>query len=206
MSPNIELHEGFVSNIFLVPKKDGGQRPVVNLKALNQFVQTDHFKMEGLQTVKQLVRPGNWPTKVDLKDVYFSIPIHLRQTRFLHFQFQRTIYEFRCLLFGLSLAPLVFTKTSKPVVALLRELGVRCVIRIDNMLVMAESSVMSGDHTAGVLFLLEALGLTVNYKKSVTESTQELEYLGVTINTVSMELRLPGEKLNKICQEAGKIA
>ena len=67
---------GFVSNMFLVPKKDGGQRPVVNLKGLNKYVQTEHFKMEGLHTVKQLVRPGDWLTKVDLKDAYFSVPIH----------------------------------------------------------------------------------------------------------------------------------
>ena len=45
--------ESIVPNIFLVPKKDGGQRPVINLKALNQFGQTEYFKMEGLHTVEQ---------------------------------------------------------------------------------------------------------------------------------------------------------
>ena len=30
--------EGFVSQVFLVAKKEGGQRPVINLKALNVFV------------------------------------------------------------------------------------------------------------------------------------------------------------------------
>lgn len=36
----------FVSSIFVVPKIFGSQRPVVNLKPLNTFVQKVHFKME----------------------------------------------------------------------------------------------------------------------------------------------------------------
>jgi len=43
-----QLPHSFVSQLFLVEKKDGGQRPVINLKYLNQFVKTEHFKMEGL--------------------------------------------------------------------------------------------------------------------------------------------------------------
>ena len=50
--------EWFLSNIFLIYKKDGGQRPVINLKALNQFVNTEHFKMEGIHTVKDLLGQG----------------------------------------------------------------------------------------------------------------------------------------------------
>ena len=42
--------DSFVSTLFLVPKKDGSQRPVINLKHLNAFVESPHFKMEGIQT------------------------------------------------------------------------------------------------------------------------------------------------------------
>ncbi len=34
--------------MFVVPKKDGGNRPVVNLKPLNQYLVYEHFKMEGI--------------------------------------------------------------------------------------------------------------------------------------------------------------
>lgn len=47
------IEGGFYSKIFLVPKKDGNMRPVINLKALNQFVVTRHFKMEGMHTLLQ---------------------------------------------------------------------------------------------------------------------------------------------------------
>ena len=101
----VRLHlgteRGFILNLILVPKKGGGHRPVVNLKALNEYVQTEHFKMEGLHTVKQLARPGDWLAKVDLKDAYFSVPTYHKQMKLLCFRFQGTTYEFRCLPFGL---------------------------------------------------------------------------------------------------------
>jgi len=53
---------GFVSQIFLVSKKDGGHRPVINLKALIRFIVEEHFKMEGFHMVKDLVKPGDWLT------------------------------------------------------------------------------------------------------------------------------------------------
>ena len=42
----------FLSNLFLVGEKEGGYRPVINLKMLNQFIPFLHFKMEGLFSVK----------------------------------------------------------------------------------------------------------------------------------------------------------
>ena len=66
--------EGFQSQLFVVRKKDGGQRPIINLKKLNSFVQTEHFKMKGIHMFKDLLKPGDWMTKVNLKDAYFMIP------------------------------------------------------------------------------------------------------------------------------------
>ena len=113
---------GLYSILFLVPEKDGGQRPVINLKALNQFVQTQHFKMEGIHTLKDLINQKDWLAKVD---AYFVIPIHQSHHQYLRFTFQRKCYQFHCLPFGLSSAPWVFTKTLKPALAHLWKMGMQ---------------------------------------------------------------------------------
>jgi hypothetical protein len=40
--------QGFYSTFFIVPKKDGGLRPILNLKPLNVYMEKSHFKMETL--------------------------------------------------------------------------------------------------------------------------------------------------------------
>ena len=83
--------------------------------------------MEGMHTLKHLLRTGDWLAKVDLKDAYFSILIHPDHRKFLCFQLHvgDKVYQFTCLPFGLALASWVFTKTLRPVAALTWELGMR---------------------------------------------------------------------------------
>ena len=42
----------YSSNMFLVAKKSGGKRPVLNLWPLNNFVPNETFKMEGIHLLK----------------------------------------------------------------------------------------------------------------------------------------------------------
>ena len=74
--------------------------------------------------------------------------------------------EFGCLPFGLATAPGVFTKLMKPVVAVLQQRGIRLIMYLDDILLMAESRDLAMFHAASTLNLLEGLGFIVNYKKS----------------------------------------
>ena len=88
--------------------------------------------------------------------------------------------------------------------AALREVGVRLIIYIDDILVMAETESLLQDHISAVVYLLENLGFVINHPKSQLTPSQEIEFLGFTVNSSRMELKLPGEKIKKIRAEAGK--
>ncbi|KZR98982.1 Uncharacterized protein APZ42_005349, partial [Daphnia magna] len=103
----LKVGEGFYSSIFVKPKKAGGYRPIINLRALNNFVRYDHFEMENLETVKSVVRAGDWLMKLDLKEYQ----------KFLCFSWEGRYFQFSCLPFGLSSAPLTFTKLLKVAVS-----------------------------------------------------------------------------------------
>ena len=55
------------------------------------------------------------------------------------------------------------------------------------------------------MYLLNCLGFIINEKKSVLEPTQSLDFLGLSVDTVTMELRLPGDKMKSIRAEARKL-
>ena len=76
----------FISNLFLMSKKDGYHKPVINLKSLNNFLRYHHFKIEGLNAAKDLLQQNDYMCKIDLKDAYFCIPLHRSTQRFKRFQ------------------------------------------------------------------------------------------------------------------------
>ena len=63
----------FLSNILLVKKKDRGNCPCINLKALNKFIPYKHLKMDSLHRLKYLLEDNNFLGKLYLKDAYFSV-------------------------------------------------------------------------------------------------------------------------------------
>ena len=74
-----------LSNVFLRPKKDGTHRLILNLKRFNESVSHYHFKMDSLSTITKLVSQNCYMVSVDMKDVYYSIPIRSSDRKFLRF-------------------------------------------------------------------------------------------------------------------------
>lgn len=102
--------QGFYSTFFVVPKRDGYYRPILNLKPLNIFLQNQHFKMEYLRSIIQALHIGDWVASIDLKDAFLHVPIFPGDRKYLRFCIDDIHYQFRSMPFGLATAPIVFTK------------------------------------------------------------------------------------------------
>ena len=205
ITPVKSVQGQFVSQIFVVPKKDGKFRPVVNLKALNRFMKRLHFKMEGVHLLKDLLQKGDWMVTIDLKDAYLSVPVAQEHRFFLRFTWGCQLFQFQCLPFGLSTAPRVFTKIMKPVIALLRQQGIRVIIFLDDMLLMAQKREDLLAITQEVITLLHLLGFIINWDKSSLTPSQQIHFLGFMIDSVLMTMSLPKEKVKNIARSCQAV-
>ena len=160
--------------------------------------------MEGLTTLRDLLRHGDWLIKVDLKDAYFTVPVHPDHQCYLRFSIEGVNYQFTCLLFGLTCSLWAFTKIMKAVVALLRSWGTRMVIYIDD--IISESAVQARQHLEVLTHILQSLDFIINTEKSVMTPTQELEFLGMMVNTDTLLVSLPADKVKQIRAEAVRIS
>ena len=144
------------------------------------------------------ISPGDFMVSIDLKDAYFSVPIFQPHHKYLRFLWNFKRYEFTCLPFGYSLAPRVFTKIFKPIMAYFRFLGFRVIIFIDDLVLIASSYDECLQQLDVLKQTLCELGFTVNVEKSQLVPVNEILYLGFMINSIAMRLQLPVVKLEKI--------
>jgi len=92
----------------------------------------------------------------------------------------------------------------KRVVSMLRKIGVRLIIYLGDILFMAERKQLAIQHAQLVSTTLENLGFVVNYEKSVLIPSPQMEFLGFLVDSTTMTLALPGEKIRKIQREYQK--
>ena len=172
---------GYYSRMFLVPKPDGSFRPIIDSKKLNQFLIVPSFKMETLFSIIAALQPQEWITKIDLKDAYHHILVHVNIRKYFHFVVAG-VYQFRVLPFGFSTAPREFTKTLAPVVQLLCTQGIRVHAYLDDWIIRAHSREQSLEHIQHILQLLQSLGWTINWDKSMLQPSWILDFLGLHFN------------------------
>ena len=61
--------------------------------------------LEGIPLLQELIRPGDYFTKIDLRNAYLTLPLREEDRKFVQIKWGEVFYQFRTLAFGLSSAP-----------------------------------------------------------------------------------------------------
>ena len=139
---------------------------------------------------------GSLLAKIDVRSAYRVVPVHPEDRMLLGMSWKGSIYVDAALPFGLRSAPKIFTAVADACEWILGQRGLRRVRHyLDDFIVVGppDSPKCQEDldimcHTCG------ELGLPLAEEKQVGPSTQ-LVFLGIELDTVHMEIRLPAEKL-----------
>ena len=191
---------GYYSRIFLVPKKRGKLRMIIDLSVLNHFVYTQTFKMETQRKVKDAVQLNDWAFSLDLTDAYLHIPIHHRSRKYLRFTLGGRVYQFKALPFGLSTSLFVFTRLMIVIATFLRRRAITLHPYLDDWLAQNQNRRRLLEHRQFILSLINSLGLIINYEKSDLVPAQVFTFIGMEFLTHTNIVRVPQIRKMKILE------
>ena len=189
--------EIFISNIFLRPKPNGKFRMILDLSLLNEDVHKRHFKMQHLEVAIDMLQRGDFMASIDLKDAYYTIPIHPEHQKFLCFSWRGELYRFRALPFGLSSAPRLFTKTLVPIFSTFREEGYMGFGYIDDSFIVDSSEMKCAQGAHFLANLFGDLGFVVHPDKSQFAPSKTLVFLGYILDSEKMTVSPTQERETK---------
>ena len=198
-----------VHSLGTVVKSNGKLRPITDCSrpdevAINNFMQTT-FKSFSYKTVEDAVHtldPNDFMAVVDISSAYRAVNVNPD-----HANFQGLSWDFgegniflvdRRLCFGLRCAPNIFDSLSSFIVHIAQSRGATRVINyLDDFLVIAPTEEECTRQRDIVASTIQLLGFGVSWSK-VTSPNQVTTFLGITIDSVKLELSLPLKKVEKL--------
>lgn len=177
LEPCVDSEGQYISNIFLKPKPNGKFRMILDLSALKGEMIYQHFKMNSLQTVMDLISPGAYMASLDLADAYYSVPVATQDRKFLRLRWKGKLYQYTCLPNGLAQAPQNFTKILKPIFGYLAERVHTIFGYIDDTFIMGDSFAECQAAVEALRILLISLGFKIQGEKECIHSHQRNHFL-----------------------------
>ena len=197
----------YVSGIFSREKSDGVSiRIILNLKNLNEYLDTSKFKMTGILQALDLITPNCQMASIDLINAYYSVGIHEEHSKFLKFEWQGKIYKYISLPNGYCRAPFYFTLITKPIAAYLHRLGHFNCFYLDDTLLVSNTREECIKNVLDTANIFHELGFKVHPKKSSFEPSTRIEFLGFVIDSVSMTIELTEKRKNKLIKACELVA
>lgn len=203
--PDFQCHP-----VGVVPKKHSSEwRTIYHLSypqghSINDYIPKDSFSLtyvrvdDAIHILKTLGK-GAFMAKTDLKSAFRLIPIHPEDWSLLGIYWQSQYYVDMYLPFGLRSAPFLFNQLSDGIEWILKHnYGLKHVIHIlDDFFIAEHSKLACLTSFSTLLRVFMSLKAPTVASKTIGPS-QQIEFMGIVLDSVRMEARLPQDKLIRI--------
>ena len=183
----------FISGIFTREKKDSNKRMILISKKFNKFVNYKHFKVESINNVINLINPNVFIGPIDLKDAFFSVPLHNDHQIYLKSIFGN-LFQFTSMPNGYGPAMRIFTKISKVPFGHLSSQGRNSVVYVDDSYLQGDKYQSCHGNVLDTIKLLTELGFVIHPDKSVLTPSQTIVFLGFVISSKHIILSSTDDK------------
>lgn len=198
-----------------VGKYSGKKRLIVDLSAphenqlhpsLNELINKEDFSLtyvtidSAIKIIKTLGK-GAWMCKVDIKDAFKLIPLKESLWPYHGIKWLNKYYFYTRLVFGSRSSPKIFDSLSVAICWILENnYSIENVLHLlDDFLTLDPPESMP-DRTMAILTLVfSKLGIPLSTNKSAGPANV-LEYLGIILDSLRMEARLPLQKVQRIAE------
>ena len=200
-----------VSPIGLVPKKHTGKfRTIFHLSypkssdSINSFIDKDNFSLQYV-TIDRVIHAilklgqGCFLAKTDIEAAFRQYPVHPDDWELLGMCWRGKYYFDKVLPFGLRSAPFKFNTLSAALewIALV-ELLITFVDHILGDFIIGEATEAECSISLqSLLIMFRNLGVPIAPRKTV-KPTQIIEFIGIVLDSVKLEARLPQDKVEHI--------
>ena len=135
--------------------------------------------MEDKKSIMALVEKETFMVSIDLKDAFFTVPLHKDSHMLTCFIVNNVTYHYSVLPFGLSSSPVTFTKLMNEAILYLRSKGITISAYLHDVFLSSPSKETLIDHTELTSDTFQSLGFTINLSKSSLTLSKNLTLLGL---------------------------
>ena len=199
-----------ISPFGVIPKSQPGKwRTILDLSSphgmsVNDGIPKDlcslrYVRVDDIVDKLAVMGPGTQMAKVDIESAYRMVPVHPSDRHLLGMEWKGNIYVDTALPFGLRSAPKIFNSVADAIEWILKARGVTNVSHyLDDFIFIGAAGTSECQRNLQlVLEACAALGVPLAMHKVEGPSTC-LIFLGILLDTVNMELRLPDGKLKAL--------
>ena len=200
-----------ISQLGVVPKKHQANkwRLILHLSAPRQHSVNDginpshcsikYGNVDQAAAIMARLGKGTQMAKIDIAHAYRNVPIHPADRMLLGMKWRNAVYVDTVLPFGLRSAPKIFSAISDTLEWIIKTAGIEhCIHYLDDFLTFGKpESEECTRRLEAIIAICRLLGLPLALEK-VEGPVTCITFLGILLDSLRMEMRLPAEKLETI--------